>query len=168
DRAHLTLLERFLGALGLSREDLIRTVPSPAVDDYLALLRRLFLESHYLVALGAELAVEVTAVSEFKYLYPALRRDPAFQAPDLEFFKLHLAEEESHGDWLVEAVRKTARTEHDQELVRAGARETADGWLRFWTGLHRAVFLHPPPAPAEPGIGAPTATGEKKTAPHRS
>ena len=36
-----------------------------------------------------------------------------FEPRELEFFTLHLAEEQHHGNWLVEAVRKTARSEDD-------------------------------------------------------
>ncbi len=148
ERAHITLLERFCGMAGLSRAELGRTVPLPEVDAYLTLLHTLFVESHYLVALGAELAVEVTAGSEFQYLYPGLKQYPAFQEQDLEFFKLHLTEEPCHSAWLLEAVQRTAHTEEEQALVQAGARETADGWLRFWDGLYRAVFLAEVPASA--------------------
>ncbi len=148
ERAHITLLERFCGMAGLSRAELGRTVPLPEVDAYLTLLHTLFVESHYLVALGAELAVEVTADSEFQYLYPGLKQYPAFQEQDLEFFKLHLTEEPCHSAWLLEAVQRTAHTEEEQALVQAGARETADGWLRFWDGLYRAVFLAEVPASA--------------------
>ncbi len=148
ERAHITLLERCCGTTGLSRAELGRTVPLPEVDAYLTLLHTLFVESHYLVALGAELAVEVTAGSEFQYLYPGLKQYPAFQEQDLEFFKLHLTEEPCHSAWLLEAVQRTAHTEEEQALVQAGARETADGWLRFWDGLYRAVFLAEVPASA--------------------
>ncbi len=148
ERAHITLLERFCGMAGLSRAELGRTVPLPEVDAYLTLLHTLFVESHYLVALGAELAVEVTAGSEFQYLYPGLKQYPAFQEQDLEFFKLHLTEEPCHSAWLLEAVQRTAHTEEEQALVQAGARETADGWLRFWDGLYRAVFPAEVPASA--------------------
>lgn len=140
DRAHIRLLDRFGRALGLSEEELDRTRPITEVEAYMRTLQRLFIESDYLVALGAELAVEKTAASEFKYLYPGIKKYLWFHEDDLQFFTLHLKEEECHGAWLIEAVQHTARTSSDYEKVAAGARETAEAWHGFWLGLHREIF----------------------------
>ena len=140
DRAHISLLDRFARALKLSEEELDRTRPIAEVEAYMGTLHRLFIESDYLVALGAELAVEKTAASEFKYLYPGIKKYLWFHEDDLEFFTLHLKEEECHSAWLIEAVQHTAKTSSDFEKVAAGARETADAWHGFWLGLHREVF----------------------------
>ena len=148
DQAHITLLNRFAQALGLTPSDLDATTPLPEIQRYMQLLHRLFIESDYLVALGAETAVEVTAASEFKYLYPGLRKYSYFQDNDLIFFKLHLQEELSHGQWLLEAVEKTAQSPEDRAKVLAAARETADAWHAFWRGLYREVFGRPADAAA--------------------
>jgi pyrroloquinoline quinone (PQQ) biosynthesis protein C len=139
ERAHVRQLERFGKALGLD-SDLSRTRPIPEVAQYLDVLRRLFMERDYLTALGAELAVETTAASEFRYFYPGLKRYPEFTPDDLGFFELHLQEEQHHSDWLLQAVRKTARTPDDLSRVAAGARATADAWQEFWQGMYREVF----------------------------
>jgi pyrroloquinoline quinone (PQQ) biosynthesis protein C len=146
DRAHITLLNRFASAVGLSEEELARTIPLPEVGDYLALLHRLFTQCGHLVALGSEAAVEITAGSEFRYFFPGLRNHYTFSTEDIEFFYLHLREEACHADWLREAVERTVRTPQDLELVAAGARETAEGWLRFWDAIHQAVFRDRPVA----------------------
>ncbi len=144
ERAHVRQLERFAGALGLSEADLSQTRPLPEVESYLQVLGRLFMETNYLVALGAELAVETTAASEFQYLYPGLQKYPDFTAEDLVFFELHVQEEQQHSNWLVEAVRKTAGSPAALAQVAAGARETAEAWHEFWKGLYRSVFDQPP------------------------
>jgi len=143
EQAHVRQLERFARALGLSEPDLNQTQPLPEVESYLQVLRRLFLETDYLVALGAELAVETTAASEFQYLYPGLQKYPEFTAEDLVFFELHVQEEQQHSQWLVEAVRKTAGSPAALAQVAAGARETAEAWHQFWKGLDQAVFDQP-------------------------
>jgi pyrroloquinoline-quinone synthase len=140
EQAHIRLLSRFAGAVGLGQEELDRTAPIPEVAHYLAVLRRLFVESDYLTALGAEMAVELTAASEFRYFYPGLTKYGTFSAHDLVFFEMHLEAEDCHGAWLTEAVRKTARTQADLERVASGARTTADAWQRFWDGMYREVF----------------------------
>lgn len=140
EQAHIRLLARFAGALDLSPEDLDGTTPIPEVAQYLAVLRRLFIESDYLTALGAEMAVEITAASEFRYFYPGLIKYRTFSAHDLVFFEMHREAEDCHGAWLTEAVRKTARTPADLERVAHGARTTADAWQTFWEGMHRMVF----------------------------
>lgn len=140
ERAHIRLLDRFARALGLTEEELDRTQPIAEVEAYMRTLHRLFIESDYLVALGAELAVEKTAASEFKYLYPGIKKYLWFHEDDLEFFTLHLKEEECHGAWLIEAVQRTARTSSDFDRVAAGARETTEAWHGFWLGLHREIF----------------------------
>lgn len=140
DRVHIRHLERFACAVGLSRRDLDDTIPLPEVTIYLDTLRRFFLHSGYLTALGAELAVETTAVSEFRCLSAGLQRYERFDRQDVAFFESHVAEEQDHSDWLIEAVRKTVRSERDFHQVVLGARETADAWFEFWAGLYRAVF----------------------------
>jgi pyrroloquinoline quinone (PQQ) biosynthesis protein C len=143
ERAHVQQLERFGLALDLGPSKLHPTEPIPEVKAYLMTLRRLFLESDYLTALGSELAVETTAASEFRYFYPGLKKYPTFTAADLAFFELHVAEEQCHGEWLLEAVRKTATTADKLARVTAGARETADSWHQFWQGIYREVFAGP-------------------------
>lgn len=140
DHAHIRQLERFAHSVGLQNRDLAEVEPIPEVTTYLGTLRRLFLESGYMTALGAELAVETTAASEFQYFFPGLQKYSQFDSKDLEFFELHVLEEQHHSHWLMEAVRKTARSPEDFEQVVAGARETADAWLVFWGGIYQAVF----------------------------
>ncbi len=140
DRVHIRQLERFASSTGLQPRDLEDTVPIPEVTTYLDTLRQLYLDSGHLTALGAALAVETTAASEFEHFVPGLEQYAQFQPRELEFFTLHLAEEQHHGNWLVEAVRKTARSEDDLHRVAAGARETADAWMEFWAGMYRMVF----------------------------
>lgn len=139
-RAHLTLLERFAGTIGLGEAELSRTDPIAPVRDYLDILDELFLRCDYLTALGSELAVEITAASEFRALYPGLQRYGWLHERDLEFFRLHVEEEVSHGAWLMEAVERTARSPEDYGRVTAGARRTADAWHQFWLGLHEQTF----------------------------
>lgn len=146
DRAHITLLNRFAKAAGLSEHDLVRTVPLPEVTAYLSLLHRLFTRSGHLVALGSELAVELTAGSEFRYFLPGLIDHYRFTSQDIEFFDLHVREEACHGEWLREAAERTVRTERDLVLLAAGARETADGWLSFWEAVYREVVRDQPVA----------------------
>ncbi len=140
DRVHIRQLERFARAIGLQPKDLQGTVPIPEVMSYLDTLRRLFLHSGHLTALGAALAVETTAASEFRYFVPGLEQYQQFHPGELEFFTLHLAEEQHHSSWLVEAVHKTARSEDDVRRVAGGAREAADAWSEFWSGMYRMVF----------------------------
>jgi pyrroloquinoline-quinone synthase len=143
DQAHLALLGRFAGALGLTTADFAATLPLPAVTQYLRLLQRLFMDSDHLAALGAETAVEVTAASEFNSLYPGLKKYSCFQEDDLIFFRLHMQEELTHGQWLLQAVERTAPTPETQARVLAAARETADAWHAFWLGLYEPVFGRP-------------------------
>lgn len=142
-QAHLTLLNRFAARLDLDNAALKKIEPITCVRDYLGRLQELFLESDYLTALGAELAVEVTAAAEFQYLYPGLQQYGWFGEEDLAFFKLHVEEELCHGDWMLDAVERTACSADDYERVGRGARRTADAWHDFWLGLHEEVF--PPP-----------------------
>ena len=140
ERAHIRLLERFGQALDVDMTELDRTVPIPEVAEYLAVLHRLFLDEVYQVALGAELAVEVTAAAEFRYFYPGLLQYGRFSARDLAFFALHLEAEDDHSAWLTTAVEKTVKCDADFEQVAVGARTTADAWKCFWDGLYRDVI----------------------------
>ncbi len=140
EQAHVRQLERFGNKLDLRESDLKRTRPIPEVKTYLQTLHGLFSETDYLVALGAELAVETTAISEFRYFAPGLYKYSNFTPEDLIFFELHLQEEQHHSDWLRDAVRRTATTPGQLARVAAGARQTADSWHEFWNGMYREVF----------------------------
>ncbi len=103
-------------------------------------LQNLFIQSDYLTALGAELAVEVTAASEFQYLYPGLQRYTMIREEDLHFFKIHVEEEVCHSTWLLNTVQRTARSDQDLDAVASGARQTAQAWHQFWLEMYREVF----------------------------
>lgn len=135
DKAHVRYLERFAQSLGIPESDLRHTRPIPEVDQYLQVLDRLFIQSDYLRALGAELAVETTAISEFRFFLPGLQKYSRFTEQDLLFFSMHLQEEAHHSNWLADAVRKTATSLEDLEHVAMGARETAEAWHQFWLGM---------------------------------
>jgi pyrroloquinoline quinone (PQQ) biosynthesis protein C len=141
--AHICHLERFAQALGIQKSDLRQTRPIPEVEHYLTVLDRLFLQSDFLKALGAELAVETTAISEFRFFVPGLQKYSQFTEKDLLFFSQHLQEETHHSNWLTEAVRKTVTSLEDLEHVAIGARETADAWHQFWIGMYEQVFVSP-------------------------
>ena len=138
--AHIRHLERFAQSAGVDQHHFLHTQPIPEVQGYLDILHQLFTQSGYLQALGAELAVEITAVSEFEYFLPGLQKYSQFSQKDLLFFSMHLEEEVSHGNWLVNAVKKTARSQNDLETIAQGARQTVEAWHAFWQGMHRAVF----------------------------
>ena len=140
DQAHIRHLERFAQTLGVQPSDLKQTRPIAEVERYLSVLERLFLRSDFLQALGAELAVETTAISEFRFFVPGLQKYPQFTETDLIFFSSHLEEEAHHSNWLTDAVRKTATSSTDLERVARGARETADAWHQFWVGMYGTVF----------------------------
>ena len=140
EHVHIRQLERFAYSIGLTPKDLEDTEPIPEVTMYLDTLRRLFFRSIHLTALVAELAVETTPVSVSHYFFTVLQQYGQFNRRDLSFFELHVAEEEVHGQWLIDAVRKTAKSDEDLFEVAGGAREVADAWLEFWDGMYRAVF----------------------------
>ena len=129
--AHIRHLERFAEAAGIRQDDFRSTQPIPENQRYLDILRHLFLEAEYLEALGAELAVETTAISEFTYFLPGLKKYSRFSNQDLTFFSMHLEEEVAHSDWLTKAVQNTAKTPQELERVTFGARTAADGWNEF-------------------------------------
>ena len=145
NQAHIRQLQTFARSIGLRPYDLQAVEPIPEVMGYLNMLHKLFIDSNYLTALGAELAVETTAASEFQYFYPGLQKYEHFTREDLEFFELHLLEEVQHGDWLVRAVLKTAKTSDDLDQVSLGAMAAADAWLAFWNGMYHCVFETTPP-----------------------
>ncbi|GJL53471.1 MAG: hypothetical protein NPIRA02_06030 [Nitrospirales bacterium] len=138
--AHIRQLERFAQAVEMSEQDLRHTQPVPEVQEYLECIHHLFMEAGYLQALGAEWAIETTAVSEFQYFLPGLQKYSQFTPHDLTFFSMHLEEELAHSHWMTQGVRHTAKNPEDLEQVARGARQTAEAWHTFWKGMHRTVF----------------------------
>ncbi|WP_447969042.1 TenA family transcriptional regulator [Nitrospira sp. M1] len=140
NHAHIRQLERFAEAAEISKQDLRQTQPVPEVQGYLDIVHNLFMEAGYLQALGAEWAIETTAISEFQYFLPGLQKYPQFTPHDLTFFSMHLEEEMAHSDWMTQGVRHTAKNYEDLEQVALGARQTVEAWHSFWKGMHRTVF----------------------------
>ena len=140
DDIHLNLLRKFTKALDFTDEDLQKIKPIPEVRNYIEQLGSTFLKTDFREALGAEFAVEITALPEFTYLYPGIRKYVNLSDQDIIFFKFHLAEEELHGEWLTEAVLRIVKTEEDKALIRKGAVKAAQLWGEFWEGMYRYVF----------------------------
>jgi len=136
------MLRQFTTALGMTEEDLDAIEPIPEVKQYITELGKIFLTSDYREAIGAEFGVEITALPEFTYLYPGVKKYSQFTPNDIVFFKFHLAEEELHGDWLTKAVKRVAGTEESRKLIDRGAIRAAELWNVFWEGMYDYVFLN--------------------------
>lgn len=141
EAVHLTLLKKFLRRLGFNEKIWNNIKPIPQVEHYISYLENLYLKGNFCEAMGAEFGVEVTAATEFTYLYPGVKKYPNFSSDDIHFFAFHLIEEEQHGDWLMSAVEKLIKTPEDFALVEQGARRAAELWGNFWEGMYTYVFV---------------------------
>ena len=137
---HLNLLRKFTAALNISEQELNEAEIIPEVEQYIRELGEIFLKADYREAIGAEFGVEITAATEFTFLYPGVKKYLWFSPEDIVFFKFHLAEEKKHGDWLTEAVSKIVVKDEDRRLVERGALRAAELWNQFWIGMDRYVF----------------------------
>ena len=136
---HAKMYGRFLGACGGDAASLTNlAVPGPArrfVQTHAALVR----EQPFLVGLGAVGPGHEWAIPQmFKAIIPGLRR-AGFEESEIDYFTLHVEQDDDHGSWLEEALAGYAHTAEAQAQIRKGALLSLDARRQFWDGVQQAI-----------------------------
>lgn len=155
---HATLYAHFLKAAGSDIDELpLRTVPEAAFE-FIREHRRIVIEEPFLVGLGAVGPGHEWAIPKmFESIIPGLRR-AGFDEDEMQYFTLHVAQDEDHGRWLEEALALHASTETARAQIRRGALLSLDARERFWSGVQRAIVRWRQPRAVRPDGSRPRST----------
>jgi pyrroloquinoline-quinone synthase len=136
---HAALYARFLGAAGSELPTLPDFHVAEPARRFIATHRRLVDKEPFLVGLGAVGPGHEWAIPKmFASVIPGLRR-ARFSAGDIDYFTLHVDQDQDHGRWLEEALARYATSVESQAQIRRGALESLEARGLFWTGVQRAV-----------------------------
>ena len=145
---HATLYGQYLAAAG-GDPGFVKNgrVPAPAarfIQHHRDLVRRRpFLEGLGAVGPGHEWAIPAM----FKAVIPGLRRS-GFREDEIQYFTLHVDQDEDHGAWPEEALCRNAADEGSRRLIRQGAISSLDARREFWDGVQRAIVRYRQPRAA--------------------
>lgn len=147
---HATLYARFLDATGgESRTQKDQRLRAPALDfirEHQTLVRTgSFLEGLGAIGPGHEWAIP----KMFESVIPGLRR-AGFREHQIDYFTLHVLQDDDHGSWLEEALERVSVTDAARAQVRAGALASLAARGRFWDGVQSAVIRYRQPRAVRP------------------
>lgn len=156
---HATLYATFLRAAGSTMPDHTSTLRTPApADAFIKEHRRIVTEEPFLVGLGAVGPGHEWAIPKmFAAVIPGLRR-AGFTPEEMNYFTLHVSQDEDHGAWLEEALERYATTREAQAQIERGATLSLDARKEFWTGVQRAVVRYRQPRALRPDGPVPRST----------
>ena len=158
---HAVLYAQFLRSCGSTvPEEPGRRVPGPAFD-FIREHRRIVGEEPFLVGLGAVGPGHEWAIPKmFHAVIPGLRR-AGFAEEEIQYFTLHVEQDQDHGAWLEEALERFATDATSRALIRRGAMLSLEARGRFWSGVQRAVVRYRQPHSVRPDGAAPRSIGRE-------
>jgi pyrroloquinoline quinone (PQQ) biosynthesis protein C len=136
---HATLYGHFLRAAGSDLPNGVDfRLPEPA-RRFISIHRRLVADEPFLVGLGAVGPGHEWAIPKmFEAVIPGLAR-AGFSPDEMNYFTLHVDQDEDHGRWLEEALARYACSAEAEAQIRRGALLSLDARSAFWTGVQQAV-----------------------------
>lgn len=143
---HAELYREYLAAAGAQEEQLLNTPLHLHVTEFIDEHLRLCTEEPFLVGLGAVGPGHEWSIPHmFPHIVRGLTR-AGFSDAEINYFKLHMEQDEDHGAWLEEALELYADTPEAQEQIERGAMLSLEARTRFWTGVQRKIVRWRQPA----------------------
>ncbi len=138
---HLELMERFIFALGFTREELDTSVPLPETAELIDYRRRLVDDSasYHKAAAAIMIASEGQTIQKKEGMpaYEFFAKAYNLTPNDLQFFSVHAAEDVQHVVEGIELVTAVCKDEKMQQEAIATVRETVDRFWGFYEGIQR-------------------------------
>ena len=107
----------------------------PEVVDFIKEHYRICTEEPFLVGLGAVgPGHEWSIPTMFEHVIIGLHK-AGFQDHEIEYWTMHLAQDQDHGAWLEEALVEYCDTDEAREQIRRGARLSLNAREQFWWGV---------------------------------
>lgn len=147
---HAALYGNYLAATGGAASavygERLRQPAARFINTHRKLVRqRPFLEGLGAVGPGHEWAIP----QMFQAVIPGLRR-AGFTEDEIQYFTLHVEQDDDHGSWLEEALERYAADETAQLEIRRGALLSLKARGEFWDGVQREVIRYRQPRAPRP------------------
>ena len=158
---HSKLYAGFLTACG-GDPSTVRQAPIPsAAAAFVLEHRRIVTKEPFLVGLGAVGPGHEWAIpAMFDAVIPGLRR-AGFSDDEIDYFTLHVHQDEDHGRWLGEALLERATTDLARHQIRDGALRSLEARRQFWDGVQRAIVRWRQPRAARQDAASPRSLGRE-------
>ncbi len=125
----------FMRACGVDPAQIDRVELHPEVVHFIREHYRIATEEPFLVGLGAlGPGHEWSIPTMFGHVVFALRK-AGFDEKEIEYWTMHLDQDEDHGAWLEEALVKYCVRDEARQEIRRGALLSLDARERFWWGV---------------------------------
>ncbi len=143
---HTELYREYLLSAGATEEELLETPLHTAVTDFVRTHLELCTREPFLVGLGAVGPGHEWSIPHmFPLIVKGLSR-AGFANEEIDYFRLHMLQDEDHGAWLEEALVLYASGREQQEQIHRGAILSLEARVRFWTGVQRKIVRWRQPA----------------------
>jgi pyrroloquinoline-quinone synthase len=141
---HPALFRRFMRALGLSSDELSRTIPLPETNAFNAAYDVTCRNGHWLEGLGAMgPGTECIVPRVYSKILDGIRGSGLVTPADYVFWTVHVHCDDGHGRNIIDAMRPYVDDANNRELISRGAIRALDARARWFDGLHRLVFGSP-------------------------
>lgn len=132
DKMHFKLLADTFKAVGLS-DIQINTGPQyQETKDLVNGMHGLYSNKDFLLAMGAQYALEKQAFPMIENLYKGFKNFTNLSKEDFEYFELHLTEEPEHLKFMQDGIVRLAVNRDDIERTLTGASKCLDLIANFW------------------------------------
>lgn len=143
---HAVLYRHFLTCCGVQPGEEDTVVLHSAVRDFIHTHLVLCSKRPFLVGLGALGPGHEWAIPRmFTPIIAGLER-AGFEDEEINYFKLHIDQDEDHAIWLEEALASMIKTQEEADQVREGTLLSLEARRRFWEGVQDQVVQWRQPA----------------------
>jgi pyrroloquinoline-quinone synthase len=157
---HAEHYRRFMHAAGIE-PGLEDTVPlHPEVVFFIREHYRIATAEPFLVGLGALGPGHEWSIPAMFELAVAGLRKAGFAEREIEYWTMHLEQDQDHGAWLEEALVKYCADEGNREQIRRGALLSLDARERFWWGVSDKIAAATTARSLPRGAGATRSDGQ--------
>ncbi|MDH5675797.1 MAG: iron-containing redox enzyme family protein [Myxococcales bacterium] len=147
---HPALYAAFLEAAGGDRQREAHSPLRGPAQDFIETHQKLVRRGSFLAGLGAVGPGHEWSIPKmFAAIIPGLRR-AGFSEEEINYFTLHIEQDDDHGRWLEEALHRYCDRPEAQQEVRRGALLSLQARRRFWDGVQAAVIRYRQPRATRP------------------
>jgi pyrroloquinoline quinone (PQQ) biosynthesis protein C len=141
DFTHPALFRRFLSALGLGSDALLKATPTAETQAFSESYEHVCRNAHWLEGMGTMgPGTECVVAPIYSQILDGLKRSAGVSEGDCVFWTIHVHCDDGHGANFIEAVRPYMGDGSHRDLTRKGAMSALDARERWLDGMYRHVF----------------------------
>ncbi|MBK8206405.1 MAG: iron-containing redox enzyme family protein [Planctomycetes bacterium] len=157
---HSEHYRKFMHAAGHADGEEDNVKLHPEVVHFIREHYRICIEEPFLVGLGALGPGHEWSIPAMFELAVAGLRKAGFAENEIEYWTMHMDQDQDHGAWLEEALVNYCATDEQRAQIRRGALLSLDARERFWWGVTDKITSGATTKNLPPGAGATNETGQ--------